>query len=407
MGTENNVVSGPLVGGNAGEDGLRAAFDAAAEKVSLSDTAFKPGAMDPPSPAQAETTEQPVDETATENAAPVETEGKAETAEEKAQRLRDEKGRFAKEGETPKTEAKPDAAKPSTAMSPPAHWDAGKREAFGKLPPDGQKIVLDLAKASEAHLTRKSMELAEDKRFADGVRSLVTDDIRADMRAAGVDEVSGIKALLDLHRAYRSNPASYVRRVAVMSKLDPRSIFPELHGGQQADQGEQPPADPRFTQLQETIQALQGKVGGFERERQEAARRQQETLESAAGDVIAKFRTATDEGGGLAHPHFEEVKDEVAQLCATHPRLKNITDMGERLAQAYETAVYARPDLRSQIVETETQRKAAEARRQADVDKARRAQPAIKPTPGIASGKPKMNSLDDALSHAMRGIGGA
>ena len=86
------AVSGSVTS-NAGEtDALSKAFDAAAKDIDFSGASFEKGAMDPPDPV----IEQPVDEPAPENAAGGVTEGEQETAEEKAQRLRDEKGRFAK-----------------------------------------------------------------------------------------------------------------------------------------------------------------------------------------------------------------------------------------------------------------------------------------------------------------------
>jgi len=389
-----NTVSGPEAGNAGKADALSQAFDAAIGDIAPDDNSFAKGVFDP-EPIE------PVEDSTTEDAPLDSAPALNETAEEKAQRLRDEKGRFAREAEATKT-----AAKPATpAMSPPAHWDAATRDAFGKLPAEAQKLLLERSKHLEAGFTRKSTELAEDRKFAQSVKSLIRDDHREQLRQVGMNEVDGINHLLKLNDYATKDPAGYVRWVMTQARIDPRQAFPEYFAAGQDGQAYQPPQiDPQLQQLQATVQTLQQREAARERYQQQQAATEYEGRLASAGDVIAKFRDATDEAGSPAHPYFDQVKEVIAQLCASHPTIKNIPDISDRLAQAYETAIYAEPSLRKNVMDSELARAKAEQRKQQDVEKARRASPAIKPNAPTSGLRNKPKTLTDALRGAMGGI---
>lgn len=380
------AVSGPTPSGNAGDSkataGLEKAFSAAFEKVDTSTATFADEA-----PASPKTEATPVDDTAPEDAAPATPETGKTTA---------EKGKA-----KPKTpaEAAPKAQdQPASAMSPPAHWDAAKREAFGKLPPEAQKVVNDLARDLEAGFTRKSMEVADKVKFGESVRSLVTPAHRQQLQSAGMTEVDGFRRLLEYQDAFTRDPTGYVRWVAQQARLDPRQIFPQLAGGDgrapAAQQQPQPPADPQFLRLHETIQNLSQEVNGFKRQQVDAQYRNAERS-------IANFRSATDESGQPKHPHFDKVEKQMDWILRSNPEILAIEDFEQRLKTAYDLAVYADPEIKTQLIDSEAERRLAEKARLADLNKAKRAQAPIKSAPVTAPDiKPK--GLAAAAREAMR-----
>lgn len=370
--TIESAVSGSEKG-NAGEDGFATAFEAALGKVDLSGAEFAPKDDDPPE----QNTEKPVDETETD---------------EPAVSTKPTDKPLAKADKAPVT-----TEQPAAATQAPAHWDSAKREAFAALPPQAQKIVTDLTKGFEADYTRKSTELADDRRFASSVRSLINDDHRSQMRRAGLTDEQGIAHLVKLNDLYTRDPVGYVRMVVERTGLDPRQIF-NLTGDAPQAQGQQPApngADP-YSQLYGIIQHLSQEVDGFKRERHQ-------TTERTVNQVIERFAKETDDTGNPVHPHFDRVQAKMAELLYT-PSYTAIEDYGQRLKAAYDAAVYLDPDIRPQIVDAEVQRRMKEAREKEDVAKARKAKAPVN-APAATTGKVKTGSLESAIRQSMGDLG--
>lgn len=380
---EDTAVSGPVTGdAGAKPDGLDAAFDKAFDSVEHNDNDFaapaKPVAKAPEKPAKAPKVKTADNSTVTEDAAPAVPGDEGE----------------AQEGET-ETVASP-------AVSPPAHWDAAKREAFGKLAdPEAQKIVLDLAKDLEAGFTKKTQELSEDRKFAQGIRSLITDGHREQLRRAGMDEVGGIRHLMSLQDYATRDPAGYIRWAMQEMRLDPRQVFPQLTGDgmpQQELLPEQYNRQPDPSQQQyEALQQLTDAVRGLYQERQDTQNR-------GAERAITGFKSATNESGQPLYPHFDAVEQDMIWILQSDPAIKAVDDLGERLKRAYDLAVYRNPDLRNQIIDTEAQNRASAAARQAELAKAKRAKAPVQASPPVTSTAGPKN-LADAVNRAMSQMG--
>lgn len=346
--------------GSAGEvDGLSKAFEAALGSVELDNAGFHPAAGDPVE----ETNEEPASDERAEPAAAAATAGNA-----------------------------PKDAITAPSDAPPT-WDAKRREAFGKLPPDARALVLEITKATDSDYTRKSQELADDRKYAQSVRSLVTDEHRQMMQAGGFrNEVEGIAHLIKLNDWAAKDFPGYARWAIQQWGGDPRSLFPDLfqtEGGQPQQQQVRPSTDP---QVYETLRALAGRVDSFEQER----RRNQER---AADQVITRFRDDKDEAGNPRHPHFTQVESTLVNLL-TSPNMLQIEDMGERLQRAYDTAVAMDPTIRTQILDSEVAKRLEAKRKEDDLAKARRAKaPVRSPSSGPVKAAPK--TLDDTIRTAM------
>lgn len=357
----DNAVSGPEAG-NAGDDAFTKAFTAAVESTSLDEDVYAPSAQ---AGAKEDT---PVVSDSTEDAAKADPAGT---------------------DKAPKVEAKA----PTTDIAAPAHWDAQKREAFGALPPEAKKIVNDLAKGFEADFTRKTTELAEDRKFAQGVKSLLNDNHRAQLRSAGMDEVAGIRHLISLNDFATRDAPGYARWVVQQTGLTPADVFPDQFAGTDAQQGEQPYQQPApDNQLYAMLNALKQDVEGFKRSNEQQ-------VVSQANRAIERFRTDTGEDGAARHPHFSRVENTMTQLLVT-PAYQAIEDFGERLQKAYDVAVLMDPEIRTQIVDGDVQRRLKEQEQATNLAKARKAIAPVKATP-TGSPKTKPGSIDEALSNAM------
>lgn len=356
-----DAVSGQETGNAGDDDAFSKAFDAAVESSKVEDDVYAPDAKI----------------------------GKGDDKRVVSDSTEDAAGTKAGKEKAPKVEA---SQEPAAEVAAPAHWDAQKREAFGALPPEAKKIVNDLAKGFEVEFTRKTTELAEDRKFAQGVRSLITDNHRAQLRSAGMDEVAGLQHLIRLNDFATRDAPGYVRWVIEQTGLKPTDVFPALagQGGQQAPQpaSQSSPSDETLRMLR----SLASDVEGIKRSSEQQTYRQ-------ADRAIQRFRSETDEGGQPKYPHFAKVESAMTELLQT-PKYMAIEDFGERLMKAYDVAVLMDPDIRTQIVDSDVQRRLKDQQAQADLAKAKRAQAPVKSAPTGAP-KAKPTSIDEALSSAM------
>jgi len=368
------TASGQAAPDNAGDEGgLAKAFEAAVESVNLGETDFHEAAGEP----SVKPTEQPVED-ATEHAA------EAESG-----------------GEEKETEGEAAQASQEPTVAAPAHWDAQRREAFGKLPPAGQKIVLDTVKALEGDFTRSRQELADKARFADNIQSLLTDEHRRQMRESGMDEAGGVSYLLRLNDYARAKPNEYARWFFGTTRLDPRQVFPEYFAGN--GQAPQPPPqgqaqrgpDPN-QQLYSAINPLIAQVNGLVQERHN------ERLQTA-DQAIAAFREAKSQDGQPVHPHMATVEQGMLRWLQ-QPALQQIQNFEARLQRAYDLAVNEDPQLRTQAIDAEVQRRLTAQRKAADVNKAKTARAPIRAQPNSpVTVKPK--GLSAALDRAFGEVG--
>lgn len=310
-----------------------------------------------------------------------------------------------------------DKPKPDAASKFPGQWDAKTREAVSKLDPETQQLVVKLAKDAEVALTRKTQEYAEDRRYSQAVKGLITDEHRRQLQAAGLDEVGGIKRLLQYQDYALKEPKRYVRWFTSQAKIDPRELFPELAAGQPAPAASGNPApqpspaaspQPR-PQPPEPDPHINHLLGRFDRLEQWAQQQEQarvEYVETQALNEVARFRDAKDANGNPLRPYFDRVEEGMARMLQSDPVLveKKATDPVGALQDAYEAAVMLNPELRQAVLDSEVQKRSAAQRRTADIEKARAARSPVTGTAPIsASGRP--GSIDDAVTAAMRQAG--
>ena len=271
----------------------------------------------------------------------------------------------------------------------PKHWSAERRQAFDGLAPDAQKALLTISKDLEGGYTKRSMELSDKVKFADSISGLLSDEpTRAQLSQAGLDEVGYVRYLHSIQKFATSDPARYITWAMQNLGVSPEQLGLAPRGvqqGQQQDGGTGDAAlddllmDPALKQLKtqigqygETIQQLQARLEAQDNQARQYTQQQQQAAQRALVGAWNEFRTAIDDTGQLAHPHADAVMQQMGAIMETNSKIAAMRDGPEKLAAAYEAALWADPDLRTTRLESERARAAAETAKTQEAERAKR-----------------------------------
>jgi hypothetical protein len=277
------------------------------------------------------------------------------------ERARNERGQFIKADGTVDTEAEaarvpdadPDTAtpeKPSTAPSEmPTSWSADAKAEWSKLSPAVQQAVLK----RETEINEGGRRWSEEKRTYDEVLS----PLQRIASASGLDPREGLQRLLNVEYRLRTEPDVMIAELA------------EAYGARlNKPQGEptpqpQPAADPRITQLHQTVTSLQ----------QEAHARKLADANSAIA-TVSKDK-----------PHWAEVENDLPRFLTIVNQSKPNASHADKLQEAYDMAVWANPATREKLIAAQTAAATKTAAERAQADKARRGAISTNGSP-VASG---------------------
>jgi len=279
-----------------------------------------------------------------------------ETAEQKAERARDEAGRFAKE---PK-EKRPTLAlkKPPAPDTPTAPGAPTPSPVVAAQPvaPEVQKIAAPQEWSGLAKVRWDKLPVAVQQEIVSHEQA----------RAATVSDLAPVRELLDVNREFLVNqagslPAAMQRLMyfARMSVDNPPQLIRELAqatgvnlaalaNGQQSAPGQQQPQDDIDARL---ARALDARLQPF---MAQAEQQQTQQLESTINQFAADPK----------RPFFNDVRVHMGQLIQA--------GAAKSLEEAYEQATWANPTIRAHLLEE--QREATEKANAAQVQKARQAQ---------------------------------
>lgn len=305
------------------------------------------------------------------------------TEAEKAQRARDEQGRFAKTDKQPEkaaapakaqTEIPPEADKPEAtqeakpaAIEAPASWNAQGREMFAKADPKLREYILQRDQEQAAGVAKLKEQYEGKAKFAESMWAEVA-PYEAMIRAEGGTPQSAVKSLLGMAYIMRTGTPQQKQQLLLKTAQD----FGVDLG---APLPEQQRLDPTVDALQREIATLKQELGNW-RNQQESER------QSSILSEIEQFKAN--------HPHFEAVRVTMGRLL----------DTGEAkdLEDAYDKAVWANPELRAQLLK-EQQEKAEKDRAEkakAEAARAKAASVSIAGAPGNAgngAGKAPASSI--------------
>ncbi len=287
---------------------------------------------------------------------------------------------------TPIAPADPAQAQP---VEPNARWTPELKAEFAKWPAEVQKAFKDRHDATEADYTRKSQEVAEQRKAHEPLlgevqrqmpflqqigytpdRFLQESAVVAQRLMMGTPEQKG-DALAYLAQLHKVPPETVLRSLGVSITQDGMAQAPPPELQQLRQQVFQ------LTQTQEQLQQQQV---------------QQERLRAQAEfDAIGLTK---DDNGNLKYPHFGRVKQTMVKLVAN--------DLAETWDKAYSIAVRGDDELYQQTVASERQSAAAkvEADRVAAVEKAKKAGP-VRTSPSAPGGGTQRKGLDAILGDAL------
>ena len=306
-------------------------------------------------------------------------------------RPRDKSGRWiAKEGPTtgeaiepldpapkPKIEVQQPPADPAAqarSNQAPEHWSAEDKATFAKLPAEGRAFLLKRHGDMEAEFTRKSQASAGAVQFTQALAPVFNDPrLAASLKQAGASPVQAIQEWANWHKLGTSERQEDKFHLLVdltqRMGLDPARIFAALQNQPpQTPMGLSPEdlKDPAVKFIAEHLGKTSNELNAIRGELQQRDQRERSAREEwglkNARTGIDGFADEKAKDGRPLRPHFDTVLPLIIDLFKANPN--------RELAEAYEAACWAHPEVRKQLVAAER----AGVQAQQDVARARQAQ---------------------------------
>lgn len=307
---------------------------------------------------------------------------------------------------TPKVEAAPPAKeeKQEPPLKPHSRWTAEEKEAFGKLPREGQQVMLTQYANWEKGFSKKFEETAGARKLKEDIEPLFTPEIRQQMQASGLTEGAVIMRLADFAKEVNDKPVEAVARIMQRHNIDPRIFLPKQESDGQETPSTVQQIAPIVQPLLNEIETLKKQTEALKLEQKNWFEQKAEEQGKSLSSIIASFSEEKGADGALKYPHFEHVADSMAKIIENDPRYADM-DPRQRLEEAYMIAVLSDPSLRNDFVSAEVSKRAAalEAERaNARLKAAATAKPAAAAAPETKSG-PK--NFRDIIAETKRELG--
>lgn len=232
----------------------------------------------------------------------------------------------------------------------PDHWSAEDKAAFEKATPEVQAWALKRDKQTTSDYTRKTQELAEQRKRFEALDSVLA---QARETFNGVPDHEAVQWMANVHQFLRAEPHNAIAWLRQTYGIQDQQSTP-------ATPTDESDADPVVSALKRELSDVKAQVVQFARETHaEKQTRIAKTIES--------FRGEKGPDGQPLRPHFEAVQGTMAQLVRS--------GIASDLHEAYQKAIALDPTVSALVREEESKRaKAAEAKRRAEeVAKAKRA----------------------------------
>lgn len=256
-------------------------------------------------------------------------------------------------GQQPQQPAQPAQAASSEA---PANWPAADREAFTKLPPEGQQFLLRRHSEMEGDYQRRVSANAAATQFTTALSPIFNDPaIAASLRANNLTAADAIHEWASMHRRAIdpdiNTRAQLWQEIGQRLGLDPAAVYGQSRLGQQPPPGlsEQELKDPAIryfadhvSRTVQDVQALRGQITAM----QQAA--QSQAAAEAAKVTRWGIDTFADEkgpDGKKLRPDFDAVLPQIIELFNADPN--------RDLPAAYEQARWMNPQTRQALIAAE------------------------------------------------------
>lgn len=305
---------------------------------------------------------------------------------DKPTRNRDDGGKFSKRQEVAEVgekiatvsngETVDPNAHPVKSVAAPQSWTAASKAKWSAIPPD---IQAEIAKREE-EVTKGFSRHDEERNFGKQLKDVINPYMPI-INAEGGNPAAAVRDLLNT--AYQLRTGTPQQKSALIREIA------RVYG---ADLTQLQPSPAAYVDPQ--VQSLQERLENIERQKQQESQYQQQQHQASIQSEVSAF--ASDP----AYPHYETVKAHMAALLRG--------GVVDNLKDAYDQAVYARPDIRSTLLAQ--QHADAETKRRAEIktktQAARHASSSVTGSPGMAvpnKGAPD-RSLREELQANMRAV---
>lgn len=255
----------------------------------------------------------------------------------------------------------------------PTSWNAEVKSKWDAIPQDVQQQILK----REEDMNKGFRQIDEERSFARQIKDVVSPYMPI-ITAEGGTPAGAIQDLLNT--AYRLRTASPAEKGQLLYQ-----IAQQYGADMSASSPTQSYVDPQLQQLEQRQRTIEQMI---QREQQNYQSQQQNAI---AGEIAAFQSDPT-------RVHFEAVKAHMAALLSS--------GLAKDLGDAYDQAVYARPDIRSTLLQQHSAD--SEAKRLADIksksNAARNASGSVRGAPGgaVSSKAAPERSLRDELKDNLR-----
>lgn len=318
-------------------------------------------------------------------------EAAVEPTESTRERARDDQGRFASEADktVPKDAAKPaehvkgqgpaqsDPELAAQVKSPPTSWPKEFHDKWNSLSPEVQQLI----ERREADQHKYVTTAGQDLKFAKSIRE-VLQPYEQNYRAAGLDQVSAIRTLMEIDSALRGGSPQQKVQIArdLIEQFD-------IDLGQLVDAQATPPD---VLQLRAEIEAMRQYIERSERQKEES-------IGEKFHQEISAFSSDP------ANKHFDAVRADMAKLVAA--------GVVDNLKDAYDHACWSNPTIRASLMaeqqlQAKAEREAEESKR---VAAARNRSVGVTGAPGLTRAPSNSNdssSIEDDIRAAFDAVGG-
>jgi hypothetical protein len=301
--------------------------------------------------------------------------------------------------QTPKA-PDPAAVQPARSNQVPEHWSAEDKATFAKLPQEGQSFLLKRHGEMEAEFTRKSQASAGAVQFTQAVAPVFNDpQIVASLKHAGVSPVQAIQEWATWHKQGTSERQEDKFHLLVnltqRMGLDPARIFSALSNQQPPTPYGLSPEDMKdpavkfiADHLGKTTNELGALRGELQRMQQAEQTAKAEWGVKNARQGIDGFADEKSADGRPLRPHFDTVLPYIIDLFRANPN--------RNLAEVYDAACWAHPEVRKQMVAAE------QFRHQSQADMARARSAVRGNTRGLTTPVSRPNGADGPSKGSLR-----
>lgn len=284
-----------------------------------------------------------------------------------------------------------------------ARWSASDKAMFRLQSPEAQDFLLRRNSQLESEFTKRNQALADLKREYEPVAQLFAPHAET-LKQKGLNPASVIQRWASVETDLASGDPNRQMRIltgivngygmdrsAVARALGITGSAPVAQQGTdqtatgQSQQGADDPAAQMLAALESRIrQTFEPRFAELDQMKQaqvHQARAAAAAAEARVDSEITEFKSATDDGGNVLHPYFDEVEPAMIALAQSYQASGQPIP---KLSDLYEQAVWANPSTRQALLATQKAAQEAKATEEARAKaaSARRAASSVTGAPG-------------------------